>query len=178
MLVPAGRWRCEQRLPSEHRAHQEDPHWGRSDEAAITGNLCRVIPSPGKRFLIITSSPELGDVDPRWQSPCTFQGSDRHALSLFWSPQEVGRDCRDPELPHLLPGWAVGAVRSESSEGKSRSALWVEQSGDRCTACRIWRRPGGFSELSYPQPPTPSLAWADPAPLPLLPVQLGTCFGP
>ena len=66
---------------------------------------------------------EFRDVGLRWQSSCAFQGTDSHALNLFWSPQEVGQDCRDPELPHLLPGWAVGAVRSESSGGKSRSAL-------------------------------------------------------
>ena len=58
----------------------------------------------------------------------TLLGTDKHSLSLFWSPQKSETRPHESGITtHLLAECAVGAVTSPSCWGHSRSGLWVEQ---------------------------------------------------
>ena len=129
-----------------------------SDEAGISRNLCRVIPSPGKRFLIITSRPELRDMGPRWQSPCTFRGTDKYNLSLFWSPQEVGTRLLGSGI--LMSAPRVGSGSCESRWGHSRSVLSGTKGGQVHALLRL-EESGWFFRTVLPCNPPTALSWED-----------------
>lgn len=101
---------------------------------------------------------------PSWQSPCTFGGTDKQDLGLFWSLQEGGDKTAWIWNRHVCP--RVGSGGCESRCGRSRSVLSGTKGGQVHTLPHL-EESGWFLRTVLPCNPRTTLAWEDPSLLPL-----------